>query len=70
MCYQTSICGRSHKDLNLAIPLGKLYTEVPTRAGVTWENKVPRMVCGSQKKTTERSKLTRRAEVLVGRQPI
>jgi len=27
------------------------------RSGATRENKVPRMVCGSQEKTTERSKL-------------
>ena len=51
MCYQTSMCGRSHKDLNLAIPLGKLYTEVPTRTGATWKNKVPRMFSGVQDTT-------------------
>ena len=31
--------------------LGKLYTEVPTRTGATWKNKVPRMFSGVQDTT-------------------
>ena len=29
--------------------IGKLYTEVPTRTGATWQNKVPRMFPDVQK---------------------
>ena len=31
--------------------LGKLYTEVPTRIGATWKNKVPKMFFGVQNTT-------------------
>ena len=38
-------------NLTLVTTLGKLYTEVPTRTGATWQNKVPRMFSGVQHTT-------------------